>query len=139
MTVKLSNGDMNLDRGEFKDFEATLGDGELEIEDIRTGSLKLKNSNGDVMLKRAVLGDGEISLGDGELQIRDSSFNGDMDISSSDGDVSIEMKAGSVKKPTYIWRPQMAMWMLPAYQKAEAVRGIPTLSTRIKWILPHRL
>lgn len=98
MTVKLSNGDMNLDRGEFKDFEATLGDGELEIGDIRTGSLKLKNSNGDVMLKRAVLGDGEISLGDGELQIGDSSFNGDMDISSSDGDVSIEMKAGSVKK-----------------------------------------
>ena len=98
MTVKLSNGDMNLDRGEFKDFEATLGDGELEIGDIRPGSLKLKNSNGDVTLKRAVLGDGEISLGDGELQIGDSSFNGDMDISSSDGDVSIEMKAGSVKK-----------------------------------------
>lgn len=98
MTVKLSNGDMNLDRGEFKDFEATLGDGELEIGDIRTGSLKLKNSNGDVTLKRAALGDGEISLGDGELQIGDSSFNGDMDINSSDGDVSIEMKAGSVKK-----------------------------------------
>lgn len=44
MTVKLSNGDMNLDRGEFKDFEATLGDGELEIGDIRTGSLKLKTA-----------------------------------------------------------------------------------------------
>ena len=51
MTVKLLNGDMNLDRGAFKDFETTLGDGDLEIGDIRTGFLKLKNSNGDVTLK----------------------------------------------------------------------------------------
>ncbi len=98
LTVKLSCGDMDLDKGKFKDFKATFGDGDFYAGDIQAEVLKLKNSSGDVTLKKTVLGGGEISLGDGELQIGDSSFNGDMDISNSDGDVFIEMKAGSVEK-----------------------------------------
>ena len=139
MTVKLLNGGMNLDRGTFKDFETTLGDGDLEIGDIRTGSLKLKNSNGDVTLKRAALGDGEISLGDGELQIGYSSFNGDMDISSSDGDVSIEMKAGSVEKTNIHLETTDGDVDASGVSEGRSSEGIPTLSTKIKWILPHRL
>ena len=98
LTVKLSSGDMDLDKGKFKDFKATFGDGDFYAGDIQAEALKLKNSSGDVTMNKTVLGGGEISLGDGELQIGDSSFNGDMDINNSDGDVSIEMKAGSVEK-----------------------------------------
>ena len=60
--------------------------------------MQLKSESGDVSIKRADLTDGQISLDDGELQMGNSSFNGDMEITSSNGDVSIQMKKSSVDK-----------------------------------------
>ena len=57
-----------------------------------------ESESGDVSIKRADLTDGQISLDDGELQMGNSSFNGDMEITSSNGDVSIQMKKSSVDK-----------------------------------------
>ena len=54
--------------------------------------------NGDVTIKKAELADGQIALSDGDIQIDNSSFNGDMKINSSCGDVSVEMKNGSAEK-----------------------------------------
>ena len=60
--------------------------------------MQLKSESGDVSIKKADLTDGQISLDDGELQMGNSSFNGDMEITSSNGDVSIQMKKSSVDK-----------------------------------------
>ena len=63
-----------------------------------TDNMQLKSGNGDVTIKKAELADGQIALSDGDLQIDNGSFNGDMKINSSCGDVSVEMKNGSVEK-----------------------------------------
>lgn len=60
--------------------------------------MQLKSGNGDVTIKKAELADGQIALSDGDIQIDNSSFNGDMKINSSCGDVSVEMKNGSAEK-----------------------------------------
>ena len=73
--------------------------GDLDVKELQcTDNMQLKSESGDVSIKRADLTDGQISLDDGELQMGNSSFNGDMEITSSNGDVSIQMKKSSVDK-----------------------------------------
>ena len=72
---------------------------ETDVKELQcTDNMQLKSESGDVSIKRADLTDGQISLDDGELQMGNSSFNGDMEITSSNGDVSIQMKKSSVDK-----------------------------------------
>ena len=52
-------------------------------------NMQLKSGNGDVTIKKADL-QMQIALSDGDIQIDNSSFNGDMKINSSCGDVSVE-------------------------------------------------
>ena len=73
--------------------------GDLDVKELQcTDNMQLKSGNGDVTIKKAELADGQIALSDGDIQIDNSSFNGDMKINSSCGDVSVEMKNGSAEK-----------------------------------------
>lgn len=96
--LTFSNGDLTIEKLLCKNMTAKLDDGDLFAGEFQADELQLKNSNGDVTLKKAALADGEITLGDGDLEIGKSSFDGDMKIKNSDGDVSIGTDEDSLKK-----------------------------------------
>lgn len=90
LDAKLSDGDMNLDKGSFEEFTAEFGDGDLAAGDLRAEQLKLKNSEGDVSADSAELGTADIELGDGDLTVKDISCTGRIDLDSGSGDVILE-------------------------------------------------
>ena len=79
--------------------DISLSSDSLNVKELQcTDNMQLKSGNGDVTIKKAELADGQIALSDGDIQIDNGSFNGDMKINSSCGDISVEMKNGSVEK-----------------------------------------
>ena len=94
------------EKAQLLEAEIQLSDGDFTADQLLCEKMTAQLSDGDLMLdkgvfeklKRADLTDGQISLDDGELQMGNSSFNGDMEITSSNGDVSIQMKKSSVDK-----------------------------------------
>lgn len=96
--LTFSNGDLTIEKLLCKNMTAKLDDGDLFAGEFQADELQLKNSDGDVTLKKAALADGKITLGDGDLEIDKSSFDGDMKIKNSNGDVSIGTDADSLEK-----------------------------------------
>ena len=54
--------------------------------------------DGDMILDQGKFADGVITLADGDLKTNHSSFSGNLEINSSDGDVFIQMENGSAAK-----------------------------------------
>lgn len=96
--LTFSNGDLTIEKLLCKNMTVKLDDGDLFAGELQADELQLKNSDGDVTLKKAALADGKITLGDGDLEIDKSSFDGDMKIKNSNGDVSIGTDADSLEK-----------------------------------------